>query len=146
MRSNSVEIFVALTVPYFSGSPPSPFPSLPSPHPSLPVSVLSQKEAVVKKEEEKRKQLMKDQRQKTIQRVKQYMEVKYQSHSQDGILMYQSHSQATPTIHSLCIEVDSSINSLEPRLSVLDFVSQLFLQSCETKFGTENLGLRLEQK
>jgi len=31
----------------------------------------------VKKEEEKRKRFMKDQRQKTIQRVKQYMEVRY---------------------------------------------------------------------
>ena len=35
--------------------------------------------------------------------------------------------------------------SLVPRLSVPDFVSQLsiFLQSCETKSGTESLGTRL---
>ena len=34
--------------------------------------------------------------------------------------------------------------SLKPRLSVLNFVSQLFfLQSCETKSRTESLGLRL---
>ena len=40
--------------------------------------------------------------------------------------------------------------SLEPRLSVLDFVSQLwrkiFLQSCETKSGMESLGSRLEER
>ena len=39
--------------------------------------------------------------------------------------------------------------SLEPRLSVPDFVSQLwnpiFLRSCETKSGTESLGSRLHQ-
>ena len=36
--------------------------------------------------------------------------------------------------------------SLEPRLSVLDFVSQLWRKtgkSCETKSGTESLGSRL---
>ena len=33
--------------------------------------------------------------------------------------------------------------SLEPRLSVLDFVSQLWRISCETKSGTESLGSRL---
>ena len=39
--------------------------------------------------------------------------------------------------------------SLEPRLSVLDFVLQfwrkirIFLQSCETKSRTESVGLRL---
>ena len=32
--------------------------------------------------------------------------------------------------------------SLEPRLSILDFVS-IFHQSCETKSGTESLGSRL---
>ena len=32
--------------------------------------------------------------------------------------------------------------SLEPRLSVPDFVLQIFPQSCETKSGTEGLGLR----
>ena len=41
-------------------------------------------------------------------------------------------------------------NSLEPRLSVLDFVTELwsktiFLQSCKTKSGTESLGSRLLQ-
>ena len=35
--------------------------------------------------------------------------------------------------------------SLEPRLSVPDFVSQpIFLQNCETKSGMESLGSRLE--
>ena len=41
--------------------------------------------------------------------------------------------------------------SLKPRLSVLDFVSQLwrktdFLQSCKTKSGTESLGSRLHER
>ena len=36
-------------------------------------------------------------------------------------------------------------DSLEPRLSVPDFVS-IFLQSCETKSGTESLGLRLAKR
>ena len=36
-------------------------------------------------------------------------------------------------------------SSLEPRLSVPDFVSQLIiLQNCETKSGMESLGSRLE--
>ena len=36
------------------------------------------------------------------------------------------------------------LSSLEPRLSVPDFVSQLWRKvSCETKSGTETLGLRL---
>ena len=35
--------------------------------------------------------------------------------------------------------------SLEPRLSVTDFVSQpIFLQNCETKSRMESLGSRLE--
>ena len=42
------------------------------------------------------------------------------------------------------IKARYSIFSLEPRLSVPDFVSQLwFLQSCETKSGMESLGSRL---
>ena len=37
-------------------------------------------------------------------------------------------------------------SSLEPRLSVPNFVSPIFLQSCETKSGTESLGSRLANK
>ena len=40
---------------------------------------------------------------------------------------------------------EGQCSSLEPRLSIPDFVSQpIFLQSCETKSGMESLGLRLE--
>ena len=35
--------------------------------------------------------------------------------------------------------------SLEPRLSVPDFASQLWRKMCETKSGTESLGLRLRR-
>ena len=37
--------------------------------------LLFQKEVIAKREDDKRKRFMKDQRQKTVQRVKQYMEV-----------------------------------------------------------------------
>ena len=39
------------------------------------VLLLSQKEVLAKREDDRRKRFMKDQRHKTIQRVKQYMEV-----------------------------------------------------------------------
>ena len=39
--------------------------------------------------------------------------------------------------------VSHTVYGLEPRLSVLDFVSNKNPQSCETKSGTESLGLRL---